>query len=433
VQFLHVSSADQVSALLEELGSRHSATTRTPEVSTGSLTLDLHTGYQGLPRRGIVAMGGDMDGAKRLAASMVEATTASGGAVVVVGRFDDPPSWTISADAVLDWRGNNKTLRELVGDLGNVADILFVSTPGVLRLTDVLTSSATWLADMQTCMVAMPESAGLTERLAGQIFRRLRRRYSRTGLVLEASRFEALPVPHLDVRVLKPGVPDPVVSIDYASRGVDEMTDLVGAGIKIGVVRGGRHEPISYGAVNLGKEIRSAGSFLRGRPDLAASLRSQIHSELDFDHDSVVRDAIVGEHTDEANSGAARYVNTWFEADEPVLPLVVGRPVRFCLDIGPRSTEAAAQPHPFAEPDFGRRDSLWLLVTVYGEGFDVAVSNHVLELPRVGRAGPVVTEVTPRRPDDCSIRILISLQHELTLLQDLTVRPPVVSTKRAVV
>ncbi|MGO9083090.1 MAG: hypothetical protein ACLQDY_29365 [Streptosporangiaceae bacterium] len=433
MQFLQISLVSQFGHVLDELR-RRSPTSSGSAVSTGSLALDLHTGYRGLPRRGIVAIGGDVDGTERLAASTIEATTAAGGLAAVIGRFDDPPSWAVDADVVLDWQGQDESLRDVVANLANMADVVFVGTPNVTGLIDFITSTPAWMADIRACVIAMPEPVSQPDTTGDPTPDQLSQLRSYSDLVLQADRFEALPTPHLDIRVLKSDEPDDVVGIDYTVFGVEQTTDLLAAGRKLGLIRGGPHEAIRYGRVEIGKGTRGAASFLKNRPDMVASLRDQIQSVLKLPADAEVPGASEQATPGDASDGAGRYVNTWFEGDGPVLPLVVGRPVRFCLDIGPRSGAADAETVPFGEPDFGGQRSLRLLVTLYGDGIDVVTPNQVLTLPRVGRAEPPVeTEVVPRRAEGCAIRILISLECELTMLQDLTVRPPVVPAEEALV
>ena len=438
-----MSSADQFGDIVGKIrGRRSSGRAASAAVSTGSLTLDLHTGYRGLPRHGIVALGGDVGGAERLAKSTLEATISSGGVAVVIGRFDKPPSWAGHADIVLDWRGQDESLPELVGRLGNVADVVFVGTPSTPRVIDRVRSTSMWGDERaRACVVAMPElvaKAGAYRQAIPDFLNQLR---SRSDLVLQAYGFEAKPAPHLNVRVQKLYAPDTEVSIAYGGHGVEQATDLLAAARKIGVVKAESHEPIRYGTVEMGWEAKDAASFLRRRPDVVAALQDDVHSALQDDSYSAPDygsgpgspGAVEAETAGEAHDGPRRYVNTWFEADDPVLPLVVGRSVLFCLDIGPRSDATDAESELFEEPDFGGQSSLKILVTLYGDGVDVGTPNHSLTLPKVGRAGPIETEVVPRRADGCAIRILISLEHELTLLQDLTVRPPVVPAEEAVV
>jgi hypothetical protein len=418
MRFLHISSDSGLGDALDELRNRSSSMAGATAIPTGSLGLDLRTGFGGLPRSKIVAIGGDAEGAERLAGSTVEATAESGGAVVVVGQFDEPPAWTAEADLVVDWRGQDSALRRLLGDLGNVADLLFVDTPRVAPLIEFLTST-TWKQRLSACVVAMTGQTRGAATPVDPVVDALDQLRDRSDLVLQAERFVASPTPRVEVLVQGPARPEELVTIEYAGTAVEPVTDLLSAGREVGLVTVQPQEPILYRHVKLGSEIQHAASFLEGRPDLRKSLWSDIQSVLNSPLGS-----------DATHGPAARYVNTWFEGDDPVLPLVVGRRVGFCMDIGPRPNVAQAESQPFTEPDFGGQDSLQLLVTLYGENFDVATANHLLRLRKTGATKQIRTDVVARQ-ENAAIRILISLEHELTLLQDLTIRPPVVTSVRA--
>lgn len=121
---------------------------------------------------------------------------------------------------------------------------------------------------------------------------------------------------------------------------------------------------------------------------------------------------------------AARYVNTWFEGEgETLLPLVVGQAYSFKLYIGARKEEPepGAQTAPFAEPDFGARQELDLLIGLYSEDFSIVRSQHPLVLPRVGPSPEIQTKVTPAHAGACRISIVVSLVRELELLQELEI------------
>ncbi len=117
---------------------------------------------------------------------------------------------------------------------------------------------------------------------------------------------------------------------------------------------------------------------------------------------------------------ASRFVNTWLEGPEPLLPLVVGRPTSLHLQIGPRRDRTpGGGATPFAEPDWGDRTRLELVVSLYSRELALAPRHQRLVLPRFEPSTILTWEVTPRRPGRCRLRIVISLARELELLQTL--------------
>lgn len=122
----------------------------------------------------------------------------------------------------------------------------------------------------------------------------------------------------------------------------------------------------------------------------------------------------------EASSGAEhRYVNTWFESEKKMQlpPLVVNRSYAFKLNIGSRRKDPSADSPEFEEADFGGRESISLLVSVFGDDFEVENRCLPLELGRVGDSPDVETNVKPLSAKKCKLVIVISLAVELEMIQ----------------
>ncbi len=128
----------------------------------------------------------------------------------------------------------------------------------------------------------------------------------------------------------------------------------------------------------------------------------------------------------EAEDGP-RYVNTWFEGDEPVLPLVAGRRYEFKLAIGARRERDGVEATVFVEPDFAHHQNVDLLISLYSEDFEIETPSHQLCLWKDADSDTVATGVTPRRPGRAEIRVVISLYRELEVLQRLSVGVDVVA------
>jgi serine/threonine protein kinase len=114
-----------------------------------------------------------------------------------------------------------------------------------------------------------------------------------------------------------------------------------------------------------------------------------------------------------------RYVNTWFEWEEkPQLPpLVVRRSYAFKLNIGSRRNDSSAHSAEFAGADFGGRESISLLVSLFGNDFEVENRRLPLELGRAGDSAVVETTVKPLSAKKCKLAIVISLAVELEIIQ----------------
>jgi hypothetical protein len=370
-------------------------------------------------------MSGDLEDVERLAASTVEATALLGGVSAVVGQFTAPPPWAESAELVVDWRGESAALPELVAGLNEIADVVFFSAPlrrGRIerkrlywqRVTERLAMLREAVVGADMCLVTFLGQHGTPP---------LEQFRTSTDLVLVADRATRAPRRNLEVRVVNWRTDEPVVPTDPA---VPPRLDLLQTGRTTGVISGRTGEGIRYRSLDLGTEA-DVLSVLESHPDIARSLHKDVLDALASpsslasgspDHETAADTELA---TGQPSGVAPRYVNTWFDGEEPVLPLLLGRTVTFCLDIGPRN-ERDAQSTLLQEPDFGGKESIELLVTLYGDGVTIAEPNHRLWLPRVGIAGPIKTAVTPNRAGDCTIQIVISLAHELAILQALTVR-----------
>ncbi len=125
-----------------------------------------------------------------------------------------------------------------------------------------------------------------------------------------------------------------------------------------------------------------------------------------------------------AKAGAppgARVVNTWFNGDPPFPPLRAGQRVFFNFNIGRPRHEALGATTEFSEPDFGRRDHLMLLVSLFSEDFAIEQRQQMLVLPKRGDTNTLFSVVTPRHAGPCRLEMVISLAKELDVLQQLHV------------
>jgi serine/threonine protein kinase len=120
-----------------------------------------------------------------------------------------------------------------------------------------------------------------------------------------------------------------------------------------------------------------------------------------------------------ASSTEHRYVNTWFEWEEKTQlpPLVVNRAYAFKLNIGSRRNDSCADSAEFVGADFGGRESISLLVSLFGNDFEVENRCLPLELGRSGGSPVVETNVKPLSAKKCKLVIVISLAIELEMIQ----------------
>jgi hypothetical protein len=116
-----------------------------------------------------------------------------------------------------------------------------------------------------------------------------------------------------------------------------------------------------------------------------------------------------------------RLVEAWFEGSDAIPPLHKDMKYEFCVEIGSGRQNQASASVEFADPDFGTRDGLDLVVSIFSEDFEIFQRDHHLYLPKRGHAGPVRTTVIPRRLGRASIRVVISLKIELEILQTLNI------------
>jgi serine/threonine protein kinase len=125
-----------------------------------------------------------------------------------------------------------------------------------------------------------------------------------------------------------------------------------------------------------------------------------------------------------AEAPESRAVNVWFEADDPVPPLVVDAWYTLGLDIGAHRKGAATE--AFAEPDFGGQDELELLVSLYGDELELSSHSLALRLPRNGDSEERTFRARAREPGSAGLQIVISVLPELEILQTLELVFPVV-------
>lgn len=111
-----------------------------------------------------------------------------------------------------------------------------------------------------------------------------------------------------------------------------------------------------------------------------------------------------------------RFVNTWFESQNEVQapPLFVNRFYTLKLNIGSRRNDSSAE---FEGADFGGRENVSLLVSLFGEDFEMENRCLLLELSRRGDSSPVETSVKPLSAKKCKLEIVISLAVELEVIQ----------------
>lgn len=136
----------------------------------------------------------------------------------------------------------------------------------------------------------------------------------------------------------------------------------------------------------------------------------------------------------EAASTAARpggrVVNVWFESDEPVPPLAAGVWYTLVLNIGsPRLGAVAGR---FEEPDFGGRDELELLVSLYSDELELESHTFDLRLPRLGDSDEIAVRARARQAGRARLRIVISALPELAVLQTLELAVDVVLAEEQV-
>ena len=79
-----------------------------------------------------------------------------------------------------------------------------------------------------------------------------------------------------------------------------------------------------------------------------------------------------------------------------------------------RDSQQAAR---FVEPDFGGREDLPLLISLYGSDFEIERRRLDLSLPRRGSSEYVQTRVMPLSAKKCKLEIVVSLAIELEVIQ----------------
>lgn len=114
-----------------------------------------------------------------------------------------------------------------------------------------------------------------------------------------------------------------------------------------------------------------------------------------------------------------RHVNAWFESDDEVPPLKVGRWYQFKVNIGKRRRTDAGHSTNFVEPKWGHRQEQFLLISFFSEDFEIEGRHHELVLPRDRDSDAVETRLKALHEDACCLEIVISLSKELDILQTL--------------
>jgi serine/threonine protein kinase len=122
--------------------------------------------------------------------------------------------------------------------------------------------------------------------------------------------------------------------------------------------------------------------------------------------------------TPRSPSPSARFLNVWFEADEPVPPLLAETWYELGMNIGSRRRESAGS-ETFIEPDFGGREELDLLISLYSD--ELEIESHALELrlPRKGDSEEKTTKLRAPQPGLAKLDIVVSLLPQLEILQTL--------------
>ena len=168
------------------------------------------------------------------------------------------------------------------------------------------------------------------------------------------------------------------------------------------------------------EELRRLGRVLQANRTSDSYTPPTAHrdAEQGIDHDTT---ASVDRLAEVGPKPVQRYVRMWFDSEEQVPPLRVGQWYTFKFNIVPNQAQRDSSSVPLAEPDFGGRDELDLLLSLFSEDFDVKQQHHPVVLPRVGPTEVLQTRLKPRHSDMCRIEIIVSLAKELAILQELEV------------
>lgn len=109
-------------------------------------------------------------------------------------------------------------------------------------------------------------------------------------------------------------------------------------------------------------------------------------------------------------------------------PLRVDHTYTFKFNIGADPHREGVTSEEFEEPDFGERESLDLLLSLFSEDFHIENYHHPVALPRVGSTETLKTQVRPLHEGTCRIEIIVSLAKELEVLQIVEVTVEAVAT-----
>jgi len=425
------------------LGFPGAGSTSAPVLRTGFLSVDLVTGSAGLPHGGVVEITGSYESTAQFVAGTVSEVSASGGRSVLLE--------TTGGLGVDD-------LGSAGLDLGSVPHVEVNDVQHALDVLRVLLQDSA--ADL--IVLNLPSAARSLSGRIGEFMRRrnqLRKLMNSTSSTVLVCR--ELESPKLNPRRLR----NPELAIRLIDHGEHEASaELVWpGGLMTGLpIRWARRDPIArnadlvelatrvdafddtdadpegftFAGIELGSTIEEAAATLLAQPEMGLELEQAVAEALDpetsEDLDTGDAPAPIEEAkgavmpTQQQPDGRRRFVNTLFEGNDLDGNLLIGGQYEFVLWIGHRGASSTVDSVPFEEPDFGGRDGIELLITLYGTNIDIATTNHKLWLPRTGESQQIRTPVIPRLPGDAVIRISISLPRELEVLQRVVVTVPIV-------
>lgn len=438
---------------------------------TGSKTLDRATGEDGLPRGTLAMIGGASLARNRaLALSMVASAQLSGGRVVVVDStkhlwksllghaqidesrlaFLECPNPVESIRAARKLCRLGKVDLVLVGPLagaaagGTPAAWMVRNQAMADSLRDEITLLGSQVKKGSTAVVVLHGGPTISSPVS---------QLGRTRKALEdAASYDFLTRPLASDRRGK-GSRDPVITggrfqVDVIGAsslpagqanidlnpggGVSTGGDLLEYGLAEGMIhrRGSVYKTLDGASLGRGREAAKAAleaySSRQEQVSTEQPLASGAPSVLDYLTTAAASED--GESRAETKQPPGRSLNTWFEGpDDDLPPLVTGRTYDFKFQIARRKTEkAAGQATDFVEPDFGEHLNVSILATLYSDDFDIDRRHHQFWLDRVEDSVVLSTEVIPRTSGIGSIRLVLSLQRELEILQAVRVEVEVV-------
>ncbi|HEX9945097.1 MAG TPA: hypothetical protein VGG03_24065 [Thermoanaerobaculia bacterium] len=431
-------------------------------IPTGSLMLDYATGSGGLPRGQIVTVTGGAGDSEALALTTVAQVQKNAGSVVVVDlmgrlsrRLRQHPG--IDFDRLLVVRPDDP--RQAVSSLLTLVqlepvDLLIVGSlfasptkAGTVpalpeEIVNQLSELSRAVASSHTCVLFVepsPRRRGQSETTT------VRRMLSDLGSLQLETRYatgvrpapaEGSPGRLLQVDLAGEGTARPLATLAFDDLGrISRVDDLLYSGLAENLLK--RHKSrYHFGQILLGEDLEEVRKALLGAPNLSRTLESTLRGNL-----AEIRQRAAAEPAAQAaperglpleasakDQPPNRYVNTWFEGEEPLLPLAVGRRYAFHVQIGPRRSTPGLEPAPFVEPDWGNREAVDLLITLYSDDFLIENRHHAFMLPRSEASEVLTSYLTPKHAGDCRVRIIVSLARELEVLQELAVAVEAVET-----